>query len=776
MSETKTNWDNLVSADALAKVKASRSNTFVFKKERRLALPELTEEGWVECKSYKNNRFVGVRKDKPFDEVFEDRVWCLFAKLGFTYLNKDRSFRMSYDYQNPNNTQQIDVFAADDETVVIVECKAAETIKDGVFKKKLEALHGQMEGLRKEAQKKFQKTKVKFIWATHNYIISPADQAKMREWDIVHFNDATINYYYELVKHLGTCARYQLLGNLFANQEIRNMDDRIPAIQGEMGGHKYYSFSIEPERLLKIGYVLHRNEANKNMMPTYQRLIKKKRLMDVQKFINEGGYFPNSLIISIDSGGKGLQFDVSSTKVEGALSKLGVLHLPKKNRSAYIIDGQHRLYGYSDSEYASTNCIPVVAFVDLDRQEQIKLFMDINENQKAVPKTLRVTLNADMLWESPDYNERRQALRSKIAQMFGEEDTSPLLGRVVVGEDEKSLEKCITVEAIQTALKKCNFMTQFGKKNCIVKDGTFDIGTNQGTCDILYPFLEECLRYIKNAAPDEWNRGDSNEGMLTMNRGIQAVIRVINDIVNLLVERKEISPKTQKTDEITKPVMFYLDPLTDYLNGLTPQERKDLRGYFGGGADTRFWRAFQREISNVRKDFCPEGLKEYWEDEAKTFNADSIAYLAEINSWIKERVKSILENYYGSNWEIKAIPKPIYKRAKGEADDRTYESISSGEATTISVWDCITLKECKEIITSGSHWQDLFDDVLTRPEEKKIAGGKVAKSKWIEQIEVLQNKLKMSSFSVSTEDFAFIKSVYVWTKESKYHQISLQMA
>ena len=71
-----------------------------------------------------------------------------------------------------------------------------------------------------------------------------------------------------------------------------------------MGGHKYYSFSIEPERLLKIGYVLHRNEANKNMMPTYQRIIKKKRLTDVQKFINGGGYFPNSLIISIDTGGK----------------------------------------------------------------------------------------------------------------------------------------------------------------------------------------------------------------------------------------------------------------------------------------------------------------------------------------------------------------------------------------------------------------------------------------------------------------------------------------
>ena len=69
----------------------------------------------------------------------------------------------------------------------------------------------------------------------------------------------------------------------------------------------------------------------------------------------------------------------------------------------------------------------------------------------------RVTLNADMLWESKDPNERRQALRSKIAQMLGEEPTSPLRSRVIIGEAEAVPGRCITIEAIQAALKKCNF-------------------------------------------------------------------------------------------------------------------------------------------------------------------------------------------------------------------------------------------------------------------------------------------------------------------------------
>ena len=271
------------------------------------------------------------------------------------------------------------------------------------------------------------------------------------------------------------------------------------------------------------------------------------------------------LLRIIDTNGRGLKFEQSSTSLEGSISKLGILHLPKKYRSAYIIDGQHRLYGYSDSPYAKSNCIPVVAFVDLDRAEQIKLFMDINENQKAVDKNLRVVLNADLLWDSENYNEQRQALRSKIAQMLGEEETSPLLGRVIVGQDDISEEKCISADYIQTALKQSHFFTIFDKRNLILQDGTFDLGDNQKTCDQLYPFLEDCLKYIKKYASSEWDKGDSDNGLLTMNRGIQAVIRVIDDIVLHLISSRQLNPKVQSPEEIASHVCFYLDPLVDFL-------------------------------------------------------------------------------------------------------------------------------------------------------------------------------------------------------------------
>jgi DNA sulfur modification protein DndB len=219
--------------------------------------------------------------------------------------------------------------------------------------------------------------------------------------------------------------------------------------------------------------------------------------------------------------------------------------------------------------------------------------------------------------------------------MLGEETTSPLHSRVVIGENESTPDRCITVEAIQSALRKCRFFDTYGKKNVLQKAGTFDCGDNQETCDLFYPFIEKCLLFIRGACLSEWDKGDRDSGMLTMNRGIQAVIRVIDDIVNMLVEKGMIAPKAQDLDDMFSLIQYYLKPLTDYINALNAEQRKDLRGYFGGGADTRFWRAYQKAVADARPDFQPEGLDEYWQNETKVYNDETKSMLREIESKLK---------------------------------------------------------------------------------------------------------------------------------------------
>ncbi len=763
---SKTNWEKLVCEKDLNSAKRDRRKQFDSLKIKADDLPKYVDEGWEKSKEYKNAKFIGITREKSIQVQFENKIWLLFASMGFSTMNADREFYMSYDFHDESLVHQVDVLAVDDETIIMIECHAADEMTDRSFMTEIREFSNRIAGLRKEALKKFPNRKSKFIWATHNYIVQKKELIALDKVGITYFNDSAVEYYLDLSKHLGSCSRYQLLGSLFANQEIKNMDNRIPAIQGKMGGYTYYSFSIEPEKLLKVGYVLHRNEANQNMMPTYQRIIKKTRLTSVRNFINNGGYFPNSIIISIDTGGKGLVFDQSATKVDGAISKLGILHIPKRYRTAYIIDGQHRLYGYSDSNYASTNTIPVVAFVDLDRTEQIKLFMDINENQKAVPKSLRVTLNADMLWESKDMNERRQALRSKIAQMLGEEPTSPLRSRVLVGEAELTPGRCITIEAIQAALKKCNFFNVYNKKGELISQGTFDLDDNQESCDLFYPFIEHCFKYIRENCLEEWNKGDKEDGMLTINRGIHGVIRVIDDVVNMLVEKEMINPKTQDLEDMFGLITYYLKPLTTYINYLDVEQRKEIKKVFGGGGDVRFWRAYQKAIADARSDFKPEGVDEYWLNEAKTFNETTRIMIREIENKIKTIIADNLQDYFGDAWLVKGLPKNIYTKAKKNADDRMYDlKMNDVDTEEVEVWDFVTLADCQSIALNGKNWSTFFEDLLVRPEEMKIAGGKEAKTQWILRLSAIRNKLTKDSYSVPVDEYSYVKSIHDWIME-----------
>lgn len=763
---SKTNWEKMVYEKDLNLAKSARRKQFDTLKIKTEDLLQYVDEGWEKSKEYKNPKFIGVTRKKTVQEQFENKIWLLFASMGFITMNADGEFYMSYDFHDESLVHQVDVLAVDDETIIIVECCAAEEMRDKSFAAEIKEFSERISGLRKEALKKYPNRKLKVIWATHNYIVQKKDLISLDKAGVMYFNDSAIEYYSDLSKHLGSCSRYQLLGSLFANQEIKNMDNRIPAIQGKMGGYTYYSFSIEPEKLLKVGYVLHRNEVNQNMMPTYQRIIKKARLKSVRNFINDGGYFPNSIIISIDTGGKGLVFDQSGTKVDGVISRLGILHIPKRYRTAYIIDGQHRLYGYSDSKYASTNTVPVVAFVDLDRTEQIKLFMDINENQKAVPKSLRVTLNADMLWESPNLNERRQAIRSKIAQMLGEEPTSPLRSRVIVGEAEAVPGRCITIEAIQAALKKCNFFNIYNKRSELISQGTFDLDDNQESCDLFYPFIEQCVKYIRENCLEEWNKGDKEDGMLTINRGIHGVIRVIDDIVNMLVDKEMINPKTQEVEDMFGLVSYYLKPLTIYINGLDAEKRKGIKKVFGGGGDVRFWRAYQKAIADARPDFKPQGLDEYWLNEAKTFNETTRIMIGEIENKIKIIISDRLQDYFGEAWLVKGVPKNIYTKAKKIADDRTYDLLSNNEdVDDVEIWDFVPLADFQPIILNGKNWSTFFEDILIRPEETKIAGGKEAKTQWILRLSAIKNKLVKESYSVPVDEYSYVKSIHDWIME-----------
>lgn len=717
-------------------------------------ISDLEEDGWV--LDARNKRTVRMRKPKPHDVAFEDRVWATFAKLGFTSLNKDRTFTLRYG-SAAGELQQIDVFAADDDVILVVECKSTAETKTSQFKKEIEAIQGQRAGILRTIKTEYESHKVKFILATNNYGLTMPTSDRIAAADVIHMGEDVIDYYLALADHLGEAARFQLLGNLFAGQKIPNLDNEVVAIEASMGGHKYYSFSIEPERLLKLGYILHRSKANSSLMPTYQRLIKKARLKKVAQFVDSGGYFPNSLILSLEAGARGLQFD-SFPKTNGQ-TRAGILHLPQTFRAAYVIDGQHRLYGYSSSARAGTDLIPVVAFESLSRSDQMRMFMDINENQQAVPKNLRNTLNADLLYASDDLREQAKALKLVLAQRLGEDKVSPLYGRVQVGEDSKTPLRCLTIDAVARGMDRGGFIGMFTKTE-VREIGTFYRGSNDATGDALFEYLRLGIGHVREHLDVQYKLGSADGGFVFINNGIESIIRILGDIVvHLSAKDGDYDPRTQDPQTLFEDAVPYIDSVIEHLEGLEPAEGLEYRQLYGSGAGTKYWRRLQQAINEMRPEFDPPGLADYLRDAEKQFNDEARDMVDAIESFMKDDVRKRLEDKYGADWFKLGVPRNLRVEAGKVMVERNADRSAGQEITE---WDCLYIVNYRDVMTQTQDlWRELFEKRYTPPGDEQKPGGWKARSSWIAKVNDLRNDVAHQR-TVSVDDHDVLVTLYTW--------------
>jgi DNA sulfur modification protein DndB len=716
------------------------------------------EDGWVVDTELKTR--TKMRREKRHDVAFEDRVWATFARLGFSRLNRDRAFRLQYGTAT-NQTQQVDIFAADDEVVVIIECKSTEKVRSEPFKKETEAIAGQKAGMIRRIHEEYPQRKVKFILATNNFTVSPETTARLDAADIFHITEDTADYFLTLADHLGAAAKYQLLGALFAEQEIPNLEPTVPAIRASMGGHSYYSFSIEPARLLKMAYVLHRNRANSELMPTYQRLIKKSRLKKVAQFVEDRGFFPNSIILNIETKKKkgDLQFDLAGKDNRGpGAARAGLLHLPQTYRAAYIIDGQHRLYGYANSARAHTDLIPVVAFVDLDRAEQVRLFMQINENQQAVPKNLRNTLNSDLLWDSDDYRERARALRLTIAQHLGEQKASPLRERVIIGENQRTNLRCITIEAISNGLARGNFIGAFTKIGAKTH-GSFFAGDNKATADRLIPFLEVAFRYLSDGLPVQSSLGSAEGGFVFMNNGVEAYLRLLSDVVDHIKEHEGVDPLKATTSDVIAACHHFLDPLIEHLEGLNTDEGEEYRKLYGSGAGLRYYRRLQQAVRDARPEFDPLGLDEWLKAQDKESNNAAREIVSDVEAFFKADIKERLEDEYGSDWERLGVPRKVRADIAHRATEKNLERDPNQQ---VENWDMMYLIEYRDILTQNNQlWVKRFEKRYTKPGDETKSGGWKPRSAWIVNLNDVRNDVNHGR-GISEEAFALLVEVRSW--------------
>ncbi len=409
----------------------------------------------------RNKKSIRMAKPKPADEQLEDELWSLLAQMGLREMSKGRNFKLSVGKDVP--ARQIDVFAKDDETAVILECTQQRRPGPRRMTELIEKLTANREAILTTLRKAYGQRaylKTKFLIATRNIRWSDADLARCKQAQVAIIREQELAYYSGLVSRLKNAARYQFLGHMFAGQKIEGLSNTVIASRGKMGGQTFYSFMISPDHLLKIAYVGHKAIPDVENLTTYQRMLKPHRLKKIAAFINDGGRFPTNIVLNLKTGQRSrrerpLTFEVVETAGGAAF---GRLHLPPVYASAWVIDGQHRLYGYAQARRENgfkedSSLLPVLAYDNLPAEEEMNLFIDINSKQEKVRTNLLVELYSDLHWNSPDPGEAFQALLSRTASRLNSDPTSPLHDRMIVTGKKKNHLRCLTPTSIRDGLK-----------------------------------------------------------------------------------------------------------------------------------------------------------------------------------------------------------------------------------------------------------------------------------------------------------------------------------
>ena len=651
-------------------------------------------QGWMVDAQMKTR--TSMTRPKEHTRQFEDDVWCMFYRLGFRILNSDDKLRVHWG-NNQGEDKQIDVLAVGDDAIFVVECKSAENPKKQSFQQALIEMSAYQKGMTESLQQIYGKTKrVKFIFATRNYRIESdsEDANRMRNNGIYHLNDSAYNYICNLIKSYKSSVVYQFHSLMFKDELINEESIVIPALRGIMGGRDYYLFSIEPSTLLKIGFVLHRTKVNDSMAPTYQRLLVPKRLNGITKFINEGGYFPNSIILNFTEPNQNIkvQFDPIH-KEDASNAEFGLLRIPNAYGIAYIIDGQHRVYGYSNSKHKDTHTIPVVAFQNMLSEEQLKIFMEINENQKAVSKNLRQDLELDLFWTSPRLDSRMKALRTSIIHTLNEEASSVLFNKISIGEDQALLSSVFFDNGLRHSglIPKASQTKWTGNTDSCLYDVTetnIDKEMNDSGKRISQ-FLNLCYELADD------NMGNEIKDIyLFSNRATYTFITLMGHLHAYLFACGEISTKLNIKERVSK-MTPYIKVLCDGLNNIPEEDSQYLRSIQGQGAEKRWLLYYQDIINRTYPEYFPEELKEWKEMRDQSVQEEGEKLKSEIREFVKMLVFLKLQEVHGNAYE-----KHIGK-IKNACLSKIYETYGDNEDFDIDDYnwmDVVEIPEYKHLI------------------------------------------------------------------------------
>jgi DNA sulfur modification protein DndB len=401
-------------------------------------------------------------------------------------------------------------------------------------------------------------------------------------------------------------------------------------------------------------------------------MLRKSRLNKIRDYIADDGIFPTNIVVNMEKNR--LQFDriKQESDADPEAGLLGWLTIRPAYRSAWIIDGQHRLFAYSGSSKAAKSRLAVLAFEGLDPSKQAELFVDINAKQKSVKRSLLEELYSELNRDSESPIDRASAIVSQAILDLDTDMESPFYKRIQKSDDAKDAVRCISLTSIFSALDKGKFLIAREKQRQVVEFGPLWAVTNEKTLRRITFVLNKWFSVIRDSAPDWWDKGSAEGGGLAMNDGVTACINVFRSICSHIDAGKRRLIDLDDND-LLESTFEYMKAMGEYLASFDEGGRmrfRELRGVQGQNKRTRMC---QKALRDKFPSFLPPGLDEYLEAEKAQTNLKSKEAIDHIERMLQSATIEELKQEYpdGTNWWVLGVPKPVRKKAmdKYEEDD-----------------------------------------------------------------------------------------------------------
>jgi DGQHR domain-containing protein len=238
------------------------------------------------------------------------------------------------------------------------------------------------------------------------------------------------------------------VGNGINGRGIMELKLKNRCIKTEFGKITVHTFPMKVKDVVAIYYVAVRGRDEEE--GAVQRVLNPKRIQSIADFVLSGNMFVNTFVLNW------------TNKQKKPIFKNNDLTIPIIKRSAQVIDGQHRLSGLEiaikQKPQIGQKEILVSLCIDLSTQESATIFLNINTEQKPVPKSLVYDLYGIVVQDKNVAINRA----TDIAHELHENPDSPYFEKIKFPGVKKP-RGIIDLSTVVSSLK-----------NCLEQDGPFN--------------------------------------------------------------------------------------------------------------------------------------------------------------------------------------------------------------------------------------------------------------------------------------------------------------